>query len=163
MDLELSLSDHADLEAPAYALLLATIPCWECRSVTPTAALWVPNYVEHDEEGEPYPGDGAAVLHYIQGLDAGTFVHLRQVAPWLRPASTQMSGMRYLAHHCGSCNAVQGDHFVFGPDGPYFPQDDAAIAAFQVVPGVGALRAVATVGGSGWMDRVSASKKKLSP
>lgn len=154
MDLEISPTDHADLEAPEYALLMATTCCFKCGSPTPTAAIWVPTYIEHDEDGERYPGDGAAVLHYVQGIDSDSLRHLAEVAPWLRPAPTRTSGTTYLTHHCESCDAVHGDHFVFGPDGPYFPQNDAAIASLQVVPGVGALRAVATAAGSGWMDEV---------
>lgn len=154
MDVALAPGDHANLAAPAYALLLATISCFECRVPTPTVAVLLPTYVEHDEEGDQYLGDGAAVLHYIERLDTGSLIHLQQVAPWLYPASTRTSGIRYLAHHCESCGAVQGDHFVFSPDGPYFPQDEAGVARLRVVAGVGPLRARASAAMSSWMDNV---------
>lgn len=157
MDLTLAPDKPASLEAPAYALLLAAISCWQCKAKTSTAAIWIPSYVERDEDGDQYAGDGPAVLKYVEGLSPDCVEHVQRVAPWLRPAPTRTSGIEYLAHHCASCDAVQGDHYVFGVDGPYFPQDEAAIASLQVVPGVGALRAVATAAGSGWMERVAVS------
>ena len=157
MDLILLPDKPASLEAPAYALLLATASCWQCKATTPAAAIWLPSYVESDEDGDRYAGDGAAVLKYVERLNADCLEHVQGVASWLRPAPTRTSGIHYLAHHCESCSAVQGDHFVFGVDGPYWLEDDEAIASLRVVPGVGALRAVATAAGSGWMDRVVVS------
>lgn len=153
MDLTLNPNTPAPLEAPTYALLLASIICWKCHATTPTAAVWVPSFVEIDEEGEREEGD-AALLRYIQALNVGALKHVEDVAPWLKLARTQMAGISYLANHCSTCGTVQGDHFVFEPDGPYWPQDDAALARLEVVAGVGSLRAAASAAQSAWMQRV---------
>lgn len=39
------------LRAPAYGLLLALTNCHFCHAPTPTAAVWVPSFEEHDDEG----------------------------------------------------------------------------------------------------------------
>lgn len=156
MDLTIP-SDQTDfLESPSYGLLLADIACWKCKAQTPTAAIWVPSVVERNEEGD---GDEeeAALLQYVQGLDALSLAYVQKVAPWLRPAYAQTSDTEYLAHHCVSCDALQGDYFVFNPDGPYWPQDDAAIALLKLVPGEGPLRAQATPSFSGWMSRIESA------
>jgi len=46
---------------------------------------------------------------------------VRATTPWLKPSYSQMTVQTYLANHCQSCDALQGDHFVYTPDGPFFP------------------------------------------
>ena len=96
-----------------------------------------------------------ALLHYIERLDATAAAFVLRQAPWLRLAHTRTSGQTYYAHHCTTCGALQRDHFVFSPDGPYWPQDDVALARLRLIEGVGALTATATAGESGWMERIS--------
>jgi len=115
------------LQAPAYGLLLGHTECHFCHAPTPTAAIWVPSFEEHDDEGLVDQGEGA-VLRYIERLDENTAAFVAGHAPWLRFATTRTSGQTYLAHHCTTCGALQGDHFVFSPDGPYWPQSDVELA-----------------------------------
>lgn len=141
------------LHAPAYGLLLGQTTCHFCRALTPTVAVWVPSFEERDEEGIVDQGEGA-LLRYIEQLDESTTAFVTGQAPWLRYASTRTSGQIYLAHHCTTCGALQGDHFVFSPDGPYWPQDDDQLASLRLIPGLGKLTAQASAGQSAWMDRV---------
>lgn len=141
------------LRAPAYGLLLGQTNCYYCQARTPTAALWVPSFVETDEEGVADQGD-SALLRYIEHLGDGAAAFVRGHAPWLRLTSTRTSGQTYYAHHCTTCGALQGDHFVFSPDGPYWPQDDIELARLRFVEGPGALIAQASAGQSQWMERV---------
>lgn len=144
-----------NLRAPRFGLLLGTTECHHCQARTPTAAVRVPGYQEVVEEGDESPvGTDAGLLHYVQWLDEHAQVQVLARAPWLRYAPTHMSGTTYLANHCMNCGTLQGDHFVFHPDGPYWPADDAALSRLIFVPLNGSLEAVATVGHSMWMERV---------
>lgn len=146
-------SDPATLIAPRYGLLVAETNCYRCRATMPAAALWVADYTEY-EDGENLGGDDAAVLQYIEWLDNTSEAFVRTHAAWLQPAFTKTSGMSYWANCCGSCSAAQGDHFLFSPDGPFWPQDDKALAALRFVPGSGSIRACASAARSLWMEQV---------
>lgn len=152
-DLAYSDTPGGPLRAPAYGLLLGQTRCHDCHAQTPMAALWVSSFVETDEEGVVDQGDGA-LLHYIEYLDEGAVAFMRGHAPWLRLASTHMSGQTYYAHHCTTCDALQGDHYVFSPDGPYWPQDDVDVGRLRFIQGPGELTARASAGQSAWMERV---------
>jgi len=141
------------LRAPAYGLLLALTNCHFCHAPTPTAAVWVPSFEEHDDEGLVDQGEGA-VLRYIECMDEGAAAFVAGHAPWLRFATTRTQGQTSLAHHCTTCGAFQGDHFVLLPDGPYWPQDDVQLASLRFIRGLGPLTAQACAGQSAWMDRV---------
>jgi hypothetical protein len=141
------------LHAPAYGLLLGQTTCHFCHASTHAAAVWVPSFEERDEEGVVDQGEGA-LLRYIEHLDVNATAFVTGHAPWLRYASTRTSGQVYLAHHCTTCGALQGDHFVFSPDGPYWPQDDTQLASLRFIRGLGPLTAQASAGQGAWMDRV---------
>lgn len=94
------------------------------------------------------------MLHYIQHLDESAANFVASHAPWLRYAPTRTSELTYLVHHCTTCGALQGDHFVFSPDGPYWPQGDDQLASLRFIQGLGPITAWATAGQSAWMDRV---------
>jgi len=141
------------LRAPAYGLLLGQTRCHCCHAQAPTAALWVSSFVETDEEGVADQGD-AALLHYIEYLDVDAVAFIRGQAPWLHLASTRMSGQTYYAHHCTTCGTLQGDHYVFSPDGPYWPQDDIDLVRLRFIEGPSELTARASAGQSAWMERV---------
>lgn len=154
--------DQTILRAPAYGLLLGQTACHFCLALTPTAAVWVSSFEERDEEGVVDQGEGA-LLRYIERLDDGATAFVTAHAAWLRYASTRTSGQVYLAHHCTTCGALQGDHFVFSPDGPYWPQDDVALSVLRFIQGLGPLTAQASAGQSGWMDRVPAVCERQWP
>ena len=139
--------------ASRYGLLLGQTACYCCHAVTPTAAVWVGAYVEIKDGGEVGQGDGA-LLSRVKHLDEAAASFVLGNAPWLPLASTRTSGETYYAHHCTTCGALQGDHFVFSPDGPYWPQDDVEFARLRYIEGPGALTATAVAGESAWMERV---------
>jgi hypothetical protein len=140
------------LLAPRFGLLFGEIKCHHCQAPSPTVAVWVPSHQDVDEEGEVDEG-GAALLSYIQWLDPDALALLASRAPWVRMASTAMSGTTYLANHCTTCGTVQGDYYVFHPDGPYWPQEDS-LTRMLFVEGRGSLKAVASAGQSMWMECV---------
>lgn len=140
------------LRASAHGLLLGQTDCHFCQAPPAAAALWVPSFEEHDAEGLADQGEGA-VLRYIERLNEEAAAFVAGHAPWLRFATTRTSGQTYLAHHCTTCRALQGDHFVFSPDGPCWPQDDVELARLAFVQGLGPITAQASAGQGAWMDR----------
>lgn len=141
------------LTAARHGLLLADIRCYRCHALTPVAAIWVGDFEEH-EDGEVIGNGEAALIAYPERLDEGATQLIRKHAPWMRLAATKASGITYWANHCQVCKAVQGDHYVSGVDGPYWPQNDEALGRLTFVPGAGPLRAAGSSSQSSWMTRV---------
>lgn len=148
------------LTALRYGLLLAETACYHCQAITPTAAIWVGDYQEHDEEGELVDQDAAALLKYAVWLDEGATALFATHAPWVKLAPTQTAGLTYWANHCRVCGSVQGDHFVQGVDGPYWPEDEKAWVSLSYEPGIGPIRAVAEASRSVWMEQVESRRLK---
>lgn len=142
-----------NLKAPSFALLQAPMGCWKCGLPTLVTAIWVPRLTEFDEEGELEIAD-AAVLQYVESLDASVETFVVQSAPLLRIGRSQTAGVNYWANHCSHCNALQGDHFVMGVDGPFFFQSQEELASLTVRQGGSTLRASADYSESGWMMRI---------
>lgn len=151
------MSEHTFI-APSYALLQSTMPCWKCNQATSVSTVWVPSFVNtenvEDPEDEPETG-GASTLRYIQALDGQVIAHVRKVAPWLKFGRSGTANATYLANHCQACGVIQGDHFAFGINGPFFPSDRTEANALQVIAGCGPLTANAVSAQSGWMDWIA--------
>lgn len=144
---------NPNLSAARYGLLLAEIRCYHCEAPTPVAAIWIADFEER-EGGEVIDSGEAALLAYPKWLDDGATVLIGTHAHGMRPAATWTSGITYWANHCRVCGAVQGDHYVGGVDGPYWPQNDGALARLRFVRGTGPLRAAGSTSQSLWMTRV---------
>ncbi|HEL5340017.1 TPA: hypothetical protein UOJ00_003014 [Stenotrophomonas maltophilia] len=144
---------HPNLSSPRYGLLLAEMCCHHCEAPTPVAAVWISNFEERDE-GKVIDSGEAALLLYPEWLDEAATRLIRMHAPWRRLAATRTSGMTYWANHCRICGAVHGDHYVGGADGPFWPQDEAALERLRFIRGAGPLQAVGSTSQSLWMTRV---------
>ena len=146
------------LSAPSYTLLQARVECWKCGGATPVTTVWVPSYVDfadvEEPEDEPEAG-GAATLHGIHDLDDQVAAHVRETAPWLKPGRSQTANATYWANHCETCGVLQGDYFVMGVNGPFFPEFRAEADALELILGRGPLSANATAAQSGWMDWIA--------
>lgn len=153
-----------NLQAPSFALLQAPMACWKCGSGTLVTAIWVPRLTEFDEEGELEVAD-AAVLQYVESLDAAVEAFVVQAAPLLRIGQSQTAGVNYWANHCSHCDALQGDHFVMGVSGPFFLQSRDELSSLTVHPGSSDLRAIAGYSESNWMSWISnqVERGRLSP
>ncbi|WP_340650055.1 hypothetical protein [Pseudoxanthomonas winnipegensis] len=142
-----------NITATSYALLQGETTCWKCSASIPVTAIWVPGFIDNEEEEYPEEG-GASLLKYVSELDVGTMARVKAAAPWLKPNYSKTANQTYLANHCQACDALQGDHFIYGPDGPFFPQDQASVDQLKVIQGHGPLMASASTAQSGWMELV---------
>lgn len=149
-----------NLQAPSFALLQAAMACWKCDSGTVVTAIWVPRLKEFDEEGELEVAD-AAVLQYVEALEPAVEAVIVQAAPLLRVGQSQTAGVKYWANHCSHCDALQGDHYVMGVDGPFFLQFRDELSSLRVYPGSGGLRAFAGYSESSWMGWVSSQMESV--
>jgi hypothetical protein len=144
-----------NLDAPEFGLLVGEMPCWQCRQATKVAALWVASSrVWHEPDEEPEEDDEPGVLTYVQDVSEHAADLLRATALPIRLTATHGSGITYLANHCQSCDSVQGDNYVHGADGAFFPQTESALRSMNFIPRVGGLEAKASLSSSSWMSRV---------
>ncbi|MEV5117975.1 hypothetical protein MRBLST12_000908 [Stenotrophomonas indicatrix] len=144
--------------APSYALLNSSTSCWKCGERTPVTSVWVPSFVDFAdvEEPEDVPEvGGVATLRGIQDLDDQVAAHVRQVAPWLKLGHSETAQATYWVNHCHHCDALQGDYFVMGVNGPFSPQFHVEADALELIPGRGPLHAHASAAQSGWMDWIA--------
>jgi len=144
--------------APSYALLQATMICWKCGETTPVTTVWVPSFMDFADVGEPEDereAGGAATLHGIHDLDKPVAGHVREAAPWLKLGHSETADATCWANHCHHCDALQGDYFVMGVNGPFFLQFRAEADALELIPGRGPLHAHASAAQSGWMDWIA--------
>ncbi|ODT96582.1 MAG: hypothetical protein ABS82_03840 [Rhodanobacter sp. SCN 67-45] len=140
--------------AASHRLPLVDIRCrYHYQALTSVAAIWVAHFEEH-EDGEVIGNGEAALLAYPKWLDEGVTRLIRIHVPWMRLAATKTTETTYWANHCQVCGAVQGNYYVGGVDGPYWPQDDEALAQPTFVRGAGPLRAAGSSSRSSWMTRV---------
>lgn len=149
----MEIAPSPELLAYRFGLILGKARCACCHAESPTAAVWVDDYEERDESGAT-SGGGPAVLRFTEWMEETALVQVRALAPWLKMAYTRTSGSTYLAHHCTTCGALQGDHFIHSPDGPYWPHDDSELASFWFVPCKGPLSARTCASESPWMAHV---------
>lgn len=147
--------DKADLVAPGFALLISEETCWKCGAASPVSAIWLPSFTEIDhEEDEHEASSDAAILHYVGALSAEVWEQWKPIAPWIRYAHTEGSGSAYFANHCITCDTLQGDWFVFGVDGPFFPQSIAEIENIRFIRGLGEFHGCASPSVSSWMHKL---------
>jgi hypothetical protein len=139
--------DDDMVRANRFAVLRSEMTCWKCGNRTPVAAIWI----DRDLSGNGY-GDGPAILTYIGWLSEPAMQQLLALAPQMRMASSATADMDYLANHCAGCDALQGDHFVHGPDGPFFPQTREDFAMIEAISGSGVLSGGAGLSQSIWMS-----------
>ncbi len=142
-----------NITATSYALLQGKSTCWKCSESIVVTAIWVPRFLDNEDEEYPEEG-GPSLLKYVSELDVGTMARVRAEAHWLKPNYSQTANQTYVANHCQICGALQGGHFIFSPDGPFFPRDQAGVDQLKVIPGHGTLMASASTTQSGWMGLV---------
>lgn len=141
------------VRAPGYSILLGKTRCHACQAETRTAAIWVGKFEDLDEQAmDP---NGAALLTFVEDIDTRALATCQEHLPRLRMAFTKMSGTTYLANHCEVCGTVLGDHFVHGPDGPFWPAGEEQLAAgVRKIDFPVPICAVASLSQATWIDQM---------
>ena len=113
-------------------LLSAPADCWKCGASTRLFALMAL---------PPFTGQGAQIDFDVDDVSMltnigempdplATIVTHRSAGHWRRDHSNTV-GSDYWMNHCDQCEAKQGDFFVQGPNGPFWPYDDASAARIE--------------------------------
>lgn len=110
----------------SYALIAsAPAKCHSCSALTPAHAVVLPYDMICESEEDPLPySNGAGLMAYITHLDSDL---LAEMGMHYRQAHSRTVGVTYYANHCSSCNAFQGDHFLHGANGPFWPFEGAVV------------------------------------
>ena len=120
------------------------------------SALLVPAYLQCDEVGDEWVSvDDSALLTYVEAVDKATQAAWTARAPQILPAASKTAGLTYLANIC-ACGELQGDWYLTEPGGPFFPLDDAGIAAIDVDWIEAPIEARAGTSISSWTDALIA-------
>lgn len=144
------------LRAHRFAVLTAPAACHACKAPLAMSALLVPAYAQCDEDDDVWTSfDESALLTYVEAVDEATRLAWTTRAPQILLAASKTAGLTYLANVC-ACGALQGDWYLTEPDGPFFPLDDAAIAAIEVDWVEAPIAARAGVSISSWTDALIA-------
>lgn len=121
----------AALTCAGVYLLQADGTCYSCKQSTPMfGVMGLPPFAL---EGGEYPIDeDECMFREIVEMPAQLAEAIRASAgPCFRPDFSRTAGALYWMNHCKHCDAKQGDFFVHGPDGPFWPYDEAQMDAIQ--------------------------------
>lgn len=150
--------DRPVMTCQAVYLLTGQGVCYSCHLPTRLFALMaLPPFQFVDEDEEPLDDDGF-MLKNIGQMPAALAAQLGpQVGRLLRPDFSRTVRASYWMNHCERCDAKQGDHYVQGPNGPfwpYTPEEMDTIAALRL-EGPHPFMDVGCAAGamSGWRDR----------
>lgn len=116
----------------AVYILQAHGDCYHCKRQTRMFALMaLPPFAYEGEEPVVMDDDGP-LLREVTCPPSNLTQQLEPiVGPILRLDDSRTAGSTYLMNHCEHCDAKQGDFFVLGPDGPFWPYDDAQLQAIE--------------------------------
>jgi hypothetical protein len=124
----MSESDEAALKCDAVYVLRAEGTCYQCRRYTPMFALMaLPPFELIGDQDDALDDDGP-MLREIENMPSTLDALLRErsAGTW-RPDFSRTADASYWMNHCAHCDAKQGDFFVHGPDGPFWPYDEAGM------------------------------------
>lgn len=109
------------LTCQAVYLLSAVGTCYACTQLTRLFGLMaLPPFTFADVED--FSDDDGFMLSSIEDMDPSLVSHVARTTEgrW-RSDQSITAGRTYWMNHCERCDAKQGDRFVHGPDGPFWP------------------------------------------
>ena len=124
--------EHGALTCQAVYLLQGMGQCYSCQKPTRMFALMaLPPFSLEGAQDEDMDEDGS-MLHMPTELPPALVEAIRPVVGgFFRPDYRQMAQLSYWINHCEHCDAKQGDHFVHGPNGPFWPDDESDMKAIE--------------------------------
>lgn len=110
--------------------------CYRCKKQTRMFAMMaLPPFSFEGEQDQVLDDDGP-MLSNITDIPANLEHAMRPITGSIwRKAYSRTAGFSYWMNHCEHCDATQGDHFVQGANGPFWPYDESdmvAIAAERI-------------------------------
>jgi hypothetical protein len=112
-------------------LLSSSMECYSCRKPSPIYALMLlPPFASSDADDD-WDEDECMVRH-IETMPSTIVEALgsRTSGKWRRTDSITLQET-YWMNHCEHCDAKQGDFYVHGPDGAFWPNDEAEMDKIQ--------------------------------
>lgn len=115
----------------AVYLLQATGECYSCKRSTPMFGVMALPPMQ--EAGDEAPGDeDSCILREITNMPAKLASSIQKICGGLfRMDHSHTADLTYWMNHCEHCDAKQGDFFVHGPSGPFWPYDEAQMDEIQ--------------------------------
>ena len=130
----MDIDDEEDgaLVCQAVYLLRGMGECYSCKKPSPMFALMVlPPFAVQGAQDEALDEDGS-MLNAPTDLPPALVQAIHPLTGDLyRLDHSRMAGLSYWMNHCKHCDAKQGDHFVHGPDGPFWPNDEAEMKTIE--------------------------------
>lgn len=141
-DERVSNTAEAELICAAVYLLRADGTCYACKQPTPMFCLMA--LPPLSQEGGEYPMDeDDCMFREVVDMPTGLEAVIQQSAGDVyRPDFSRSADLTYWMNHCRHCDASQGDFFVHGSDGPFWPYDEAQMAAIHATRVEGPFRFV---------------------
>lgn len=122
------------LTCQAVYLLTGQGRCHACGEGTRLFALMALPPFEVPDDDEELAGEGGLMLSYIDQMPMPLAVQISaQTQDRWRSDYSRTARWGYWMNHCEACDAKQGDHFVHGPEGPFWPYTDAEMDAIGAV------------------------------
>lgn len=125
-----------DVKAPCALIAEAPTNCWKCQAEILVRAVVLPHDAASLIEASSESGDviedldplayeeGASMPTYITAIDPAL---LKLLGSHYKFAESKTAGLHYYANHCAGCGAIQGDHYLKKPDGPFWPMGDSLV------------------------------------
>jgi hypothetical protein len=126
--------EEGALTCQAAYLLQGMGQCYSCKKGTRLFALMVlPPFTIDGAQDEAMDADGS-MLNMPTDLPPALVQAIRPVTGSLfRPDHSRMASLSYWMNHCEQCDAKHGDHFVQGPDGPFWPNDESEMRTIEAI------------------------------
>lgn len=146
------MTDHPmpAIRAKPFYLVTGATTCWKCAQQTKVSSLVLDEYEEPALDDEWDAVSGRTLLSYITAMNEGALAEVQSIAPWMRMGRSETADQVYLANHCTTCEALQGDWFLAKPGEVFFPLDKADMQAFAVTRFDRQLAIDAQCSWSGW-------------
>jgi hypothetical protein len=94
--------------------------CRECGGVGRVACVVLPHDVRPLTDDDSLCVLGAQKARYIESLNDELLAAIGGAS--FRPEPSRTAGITYYGNHCEHCDALQGDWYLHGPDGPFWPE-----------------------------------------
>lgn len=122
------------LVCQAVYLLQGLGECYRCKETTRMFALMALPPFSFEGEQDHVLDDDGPMLREVNELPESLVQALRPMSGSLwREDHSQTAGATYWMNHCEHCDAKQGDHFVQGPNGPFWPNDAVEMQAIEAL------------------------------